>query len=166
MAKQVILVFLSQLIINNFYYKKSLEISILWNCGVVKLVSFTVRWQSDAVSHFFKWPAIKGKINWKSYWRVLLSRQNQCSQRFWFISIDVFKLLQRSSSCHVWPITRFCGFNLFVFSKWNINFQFRLFWNHHFYYTHTWGNVGSMRRVKTITMPFLLFMRGCRGCES
>ena len=93
-----------------------------------------MRWQSDAVSHFFKWPAIKGKINWKSYWRVLLSRQNQCSQRFWFISIDVFKLLQRSS-CHVWPITRFCGFNLCVFSKWNINFQFRSFWDHHFYYT-------------------------------
>jgi len=31
---------------------------------------------------------------------------------------------------------------------------------------HTKGNVGSMRRVKTITMPFLLFMRMCRGFVS
>ena len=33
-------------------------------------------------------------------------------------------------------------------------------------YIHTWGNVGPMRRVKTIMMPFLLFMRWCRGCVS
>ena len=34
------------------------------------------------------------------------------------------------------------------------------------FWGHTSGNVGSMRRVKTITMPFLLFMHWCRGCVS
>ena len=41
-----------------------------------------------------------------------------------------------------------------------------LFKNHPTSRHHTKGNVGSMRRVKTITMPFDLFMQGCRGCVS